>query len=108
MSALYIMRYDGVAGAGHGAVFIGKGKILGVDITGARYEGTYALHGPNLGGAATLTSAGGSLVTGQATPAGTKVQIVFNLPANASSGTFELKFGGVPMRVALEKIGDVP
>ena len=108
MSALYVMRYEGVAGVGHGAVFIGKGRILGVDIKGAKYEGTYSNKNGGLSGAATLTSAGGELVTGQAAPAGSKVQIVFDLPANSTNGEFQLKIGGLPVRVLLAKVGDVP
>jgi hypothetical protein len=108
MSALYVMRYEGVAGVGHGAVFIGKGKILGVDIKGAKYEGTYSSKNGGLSGAATLTSAGGELVTGEAVPAGTKVQIVFDLAANQANGEFQLRIGGQPVRVLLAKIGDVP
>src|SRR5690348_3798919 len=65
MSALYQMRYHGVAGNGHGACYIGNGKVLGVDITGARYLGSYTQAGAALNGSVTLTSSGGTLVTGQ-------------------------------------------
>jgi len=108
MSALYVMRYEGVAGVGHGAVFIGKGKILGVDIKGAKYEGTYLSKDGSLSGAATLISAGGELVTGEAVPAGTRLQIVFDLPASAANGEFQLRIAGKPVRVLLAKVGDVP
>ena len=58
MSALYQMRYQGVAGNGHGAMYIGKGVVVGIDISGARYNGTYSLSGTTIDGTATLTSSG--------------------------------------------------
>lgn len=109
MSALYQMRYNGVAGAGHGAVYIGKGKVVGVDITGARYLGTFVNQGSNLSGTVTLISAGGALVTGKQTPAGTQVPITFSLPPNFANGQFQtVTVGGQPVQVAFDKIGDVP
>ena len=109
MSALYQMRYKGVSGVGHGSVYIGKGLILGIDITGARYHGSYANQGQNLAGSTTLTSAGGTLVTGQPVPAGTKVQITFSLPPTFDNGQFQkITVGGQPVEVAFDKIGDIP
>ena len=109
MSALYAMRYRGVAGTGHGAVYIGKGKVLGVDVTGARYDGAYTSQGANLVGTVTLTSAGAAFVTGQHMPAGTTVPITFNLPANFGNGQFQsVMVGGQPVQVAFDKIGDIP
>lgn len=109
MSALYQVKYHGVAGEGHGAVYVGKGKVLGVDITGARYEGSYTDLGSAISGTVTLTSAGGQLVTGQPVPSGTKVPIKFNLPQNLGNGQFQqITVGGSPVSVAFDKIGDVP
>jgi len=108
MSALYQMRYQGVAGTGHGSVYIGKGQIVGVDMTGARYIGTYASEGSALVGAATLTSAGGTLVTGQPVPPGTKVAITFSLPPSYGNGQFQtIGVAGRPVQVAFDKIGDI-
>ncbi len=109
MSALYAMRYQGVAGTGHGSIYIGKNKVLGIDLTGAIYDGSYAPQGANLTGSVTLTSAGGSLVTGQPVPAGTKVQIAFSLPPNFGNGQLQtVTVGGKPVQVAFSKIGDIP
>lgn len=115
MSALYQMRYQGVAGVGHGAIYIGKGKVLGVDITGARYDGSYTgggsllNPGTTLTGAVTLTAAGGTLVTGQPVPPGTQVQISFSLPPTFGNGQFQpVTVGGKPVQVAFDKIGDIP
>jgi hypothetical protein len=109
MSALYQMRYQGVSGTGHGAVYIGKGKVVGVDLTGAKYLGSYTNQGANLSGTVTLTSAGGALVTGQPTPPGTQVPITFSLPANFGAGQVQtVTVGGQPVQVAFEKVGDIP
>ena len=109
MSALYQMRYQGVADVGHGAIYIGKGKIVGVDITGAKYLGSFVNQSGVLAGTATLTSAGGTLVTGMPVPAGTQVPIAFNLPATFDNGQFQsITVGGKPVQVAFEKIGDIP
>jgi hypothetical protein len=78
MSALYQMRYQGVAGFGGGVVYIGRGKVLGMDVTEARYDGSYVDQAGRVRGTVTLTSAGGALVTGQPIPAGTQVQIVMD------------------------------
>jgi hypothetical protein len=109
MSALYQMRYQGVAGTSHGAVYIGKGKIVGVDLTGARYLGSFVNQGANLIGNIILTSAGEALATGQPMPAGTHVPIIFSLPANFGNGQFQtVTVGGQPVRVAFDRIGDIP
>jgi hypothetical protein len=42
MSALYTMQYQGHVGSGGGAIYIGKGIVLGVDVSGARYNGSLA------------------------------------------------------------------
>ena len=109
MSALYQLRYQGVAGNGHGAMYIGKGVVVGIDISGARYQGTYTLSGTTIDGAATLTSAGGALVTGQDLPAGGTVAISFNLPAGFDDGQYhQVVAGGRRVGVSFNKIGDVP
>lgn len=109
MSALYQVRYHGVAGEGHGAIYIGNGKVLGVDITGARYNGTYTQNGDSLAGTVTLTANGGQLVTGQPAPPGAIVQITFNLPQNFGDSQFRaLSVGGRSVQVAFTKIGDIP
>ena|ERR1700733_7556997 len=108
MSALYAMRYH-AARTGHGAVYIGKGIVLGVDATGARYNGSYTIQGENLTGTVTLIATGGALVTGQIVPKGTKVQIVLNLPPDLGNGEFQqVMVDGRPVRVAFDKIGDIP
>ena len=43
MSALYQMRYQGVAGNGHGAMYIGKGVVVGIDISGGTVPITFSL-----------------------------------------------------------------
>jgi hypothetical protein len=109
MSALYQMRYQGVAGNGHGAMYVGKGVVVGIDISGARFNGTYALSGTMIEGTATLTSAGGALVTGQDVPAGGTVPITFSLPAGFDDGQYhQVIAGDRRVGVSFNKIGDIP
>lgn len=109
MSALYQVAYQGVAGVGHGAFYIGKGKVVGVDVTGARYTGSYTENAGILTGTGTLTSAGGMLVTGLPVPPGTKVGINFTLPADFGDGSYRpIKVGGADVNVSLAKIEDIP
>jgi hypothetical protein len=109
MSALYQMRYQGVAGNGHGAMYIGNGVIVGIDISGTRCHGTYILSATIMYGTATLTSAGGALVTGQNVPAGGTVPVTFSLPAEFDDGKFhQVIVGGKPVGVSFNKIGDIP
>ena len=45
MSALYVMRYVGGTGnTGVGAISIGEGAIVGVEVQNGRYHGTYTNH----------------------------------------------------------------
>lgn len=109
MSALYQMRYQGVAGNGHGAMYIGKGVIVGIDIAGSRCNGTYVPTETRLDGSAILTSAGGALVTGENVAAGGTVPITFSLPARFDDGQYhEVIVGGKTVRVRFTKIGDIP
>jgi hypothetical protein len=109
MSALYQMRYQGVAGNGHGSMYIGKGVVVGIDISGTRCHGTYIASAATIDGTATLTSAGGALVTGQNLPAGGTVPITFSLPARFDDGKYyPITVGGKPVGVSFNKIGDIP
>jgi hypothetical protein len=99
MSALYTMQNQGQAGGG--AVYIGKGIVLGVDMTGTRYNGSYTTTpAGRLQGTVTLTSSGGGAppVTGQ-----------FDLPPNFANGQFhQVLIPGRPTQVKFDKIGDIP
>lgn len=109
MSALYQMQYRGVAGAGHGAIYIGRNKIVGVDITGARYDGAFVIEGVHLKGSAVLTSAGATLVTGLPVPAGSKIQITFDLGPDFGNGQYHsISVGSARVDVAFSKVGDIP
>ena len=109
MSALYLMRYQGVAWMGLGAIYVGKGKVLGIDVTGARYDGAYTSQGTTISGTAVLTPTSGTLVTGQLVTPGSKVPIAFTLPADLGDGQFQtVMVGGRPVQVAFDKIGDIP
>lgn len=111
MSALYAMRYLGQSGIGMGVIYIGKGVIVGVDVTNGRYSGTYTEEGGRLKGTATLSAppGGAILVTGAQLPAGQSIPLIADWPANFADGsTQEITVTGHPVQVTFEKIGDVP
>ena len=110
MSALYAMRYVGRADAGAGAIYIGKGTIVGADVGGGRYHGTYTESGGRIKGNANLSMPnGGSLVTGQTVPPGTKIPLTVDWPVAFANGQPQpIMVSGQPVQVTFEKIGDIP
>jgi hypothetical protein len=109
MSALYAMRFAGVADTGSGAIYIGKGKIVGIDVGNLRYSGRYIEEGGRLNGTVELYApTGGLLVTGVQVPAGSRWNVTFDWPANFSDGKPQpIMINGRPVQVVLEKIGDI-
>ena len=70
-SALYTMKYSGHTGRGGGVVYVGNGKIVGIDGGNFRYHGSYAEQGGRLKGILGLTApTPGELVTGVQLSAG--------------------------------------
>ena len=122
MSALYIMRYMSGAGAttggpaaaarltGAGAIYIGRNTILGVDVAGNRYEGTYVEEDGRLKAAATLTvgPSGSDLVTGDKLPAGQKVPLNADWPIDFEGRLRDIEVKGKSVEVLFEKLGNIP
>ena len=110
MSALYAMRYVGKEGLGLGAIYIGRGKVVGVDAANGRYQGTYTENGGRVTGLVSLSAPGGAtLVTGVNLPAGQSVAIAFDWPHTFANGKpHNVSVNGSQVAVTLEKIGDVP
>lgn len=109
MSSLYGMQYAGQTGQGGGCVYVGNGKILGMDAGGGRYAGTYTEQNGQLSLTVTLTMiANGTLVTGQPAPKGTTLQLTGVWPQNFANGQPQaILVAGKPVQVILEKIGDI-
>jgi hypothetical protein len=109
MSAFYAMNFVGMTGTGGGAVYVGKGKIVGIDVGNLRYNGTYTEQGGRLKGTVALFApTGGTLVTGAQLPAGSRLGLTLDWPANFSDGKPQvLTVEGSPVHVVFEKIGDV-
>jgi hypothetical protein len=109
MSALYAMNYVGQTGTGGGAVYVGKGKIVGIDVGNLRYNGTYSEQGGRLKGTVTLSApTGGTLVTGAQLPAGSKLSLTIDWSADFSDGQPQpVTIEGRPVHVVMEKIGDI-
>jgi hypothetical protein len=110
MSALYTIRYHGVAGYGHGALYIGHGKIFGVGIDDNRYDGAYAQHGVNLVGQASLTAKQPTLlVTGKSLQVGEQAVINFTLPPTFANGQpITVIVDGSEVVVSFDKVRDIP
>jgi hypothetical protein len=110
MSALYAMSYVGQADIGAGVVYIGKGIVLGADAGGGRYKGTYTDQGGQMVLDVTLTmTVDNNLVTGDHVPAGTVIPMHATWPANFADGSPQtIMVAGKPVRVAFEKVGDIP
>ena len=111
MGAFYAIKYSGQHGAGRGAVYIGKGLIVGLDETDTRYEGRYTENSGRLKGNITLTSppGGASLVTGEVVPGGSVLRVSIDWPSDFANGKMQdLRVGGQSVSLWLEKIGDIP
>ena len=109
MSALYLMQYQGAAGVGGGAIYIGKGKVVGVDVGGSKYDGTYAEANGRIKGTATMTAGTGALVTGAQVQPGTKIPLSIDWPSNFANGQAQpISVMGQQVHVKLEKVGDIP
>lgn len=110
MSAFYKMEYVGHTGLGIGALYVGRGVIIGADAGGGYYNGTYTDQGGRLKGNATLSMPkGGSLVTGQQVPAGGKIPLSVDWPSNFYDGKPQtVMVMGNAVRVVFEKVGDIP
>ncbi len=111
MSALYIMRYLGEHDTGSGTVYIGKGRIVGVDETDVRYHGSYEVASGRLKGTVELSTPtpGATLVTGHLLSPDQSVTIEVDWPENfESADALFVKVAGEPVSVTLEKVGDTP
>jgi hypothetical protein len=109
MSALYAMSFVGLGGTGGGAVYVGKGKIVGIDVGNLRYSGTYTEQNGRLKGTVDLYApTGGTLVTDARVPAGSRWNIALDWPVNFSDGRPQaLTVQGRSVHVVFEKIDDV-
>ncbi|MBI3505289.1 MAG: hypothetical protein HY059_10630 [Proteobacteria bacterium] len=110
MSALYVMRYVGMSGAGAGTLYIGRMTVLGIDAGGARYVGTYLeSRGRILVDMTLLMPKGGVLITGDQAPAGSKYKLTGDWPVEPADGmVHRLYFDGRAMKVGFERIGYIP
>lgn len=111
MSALYTMRYVGQHEAGAGAIYIGRGVIVGVDVVGGRYKGVYTEADGRIKADVELTVPpyNVTLVTGITLPAGHKLALLGDWPSAFADGSpHRINIAGWEVSVVLDKIGDVP
>jgi hypothetical protein len=112
MGAFYIMKYFGKAGAGGGTLYIGNGIVVGIDIQGAKLDGTYRLIDDRMRGVVKMTSPASTLtlVTGQTLPPSTVIELSFDFPAHnfADGRPYPMTgYGGEQLMVAFEKVRDL-
>jgi len=109
MSALYAMHFVGKGGRGGGAVYVGNGKIVGIDVGNLRYTGTFTEQDGRLQGTVDLYApTGGTLVTGAQVPAGSRWSIALDWPADFADGSLQaLVVQGSPVHVVFEKVADI-
>jgi hypothetical protein len=109
MSAFYAMNYVGQTGTGGGAVYVGNGKIVGIDVGNLRYNGTYTEAGGRMKGTVALTApTGGTLVTGATLPAGSRLNLTLDWPTHFSDGKLQIvTIEGRQVHVTFEKVGDI-
>ena len=94
-----------------GAIYIGRGVIIGVDVANGRYTGTYTEEGGRLKGNATLSAPPGGtiLVTGAQLPEGEAIPLQVDWPMIFADGSAQtISVQGMPVKVTFEKIGDIP
>jgi hypothetical protein len=93
---------------GHGTIYIGNGKIVGVDVGNGRYIGTYTEAGGRIKGIIQMTTGqAGVLVTGAQLPPGSKLSLSIDWPADFANGNAQtVSVGGLPVQVTFEKVGD--
>jgi hypothetical protein len=105
------MQYRGANGSrGVGTIAIGNGAVVGTDLEGARYDGTYTHAGGRLRGNLVLkVPAGTQLVTGHAVEAATDIPVAFDLPVPFDGGgEHEIQVAGQPVWIAFQRIQDWP
>jgi hypothetical protein len=108
-SALYAMTFAGKSDFGGGAVYIGNGKVSGMDAGNLRYRGTCIERDGRLKLDVVVTApTGATLVTGDQVPPGTKLQLTADWPADFRDGQhLEITVAGKPVTVSFEKIDDI-
>jgi hypothetical protein len=109
MSALYAMNFVGQSGTGGGAIYIGSGKIVGIDVGNLRYSGTYVEAAGRVKGTVIMRApTGGQLVIGTQLPAGSQLSASVDWPANFADGQPQvILIEGKSVHVVFEKIGDI-
>jgi len=111
MSALYVLRLADRPGCCVGAVYLGRGVVVGVDVAGIRYSGTCERlpEGIRFHVIAGAPASGAILASGRFFPPGEDTTITGLIPNDFETGaSFDVRLLGASVTVSLDKIGDVP
>lgn len=111
MDGFYAVYYTGQTGFGHAVLVLREGKIVGADVTGGVYDGTYTLeqnHTVTVDIVLTVP-AGTTLVTGQTLTAPHSQNIKANIvEAFANGQTVPLNTPMGPVNAIFKKLRDLP
>jgi len=110
MSALYALRYVGQTGIGAGCIYFGRGRVLGIDVRGVKFDGTYIEQDNRLKASISMhVPAGSTLVIGLRVNQDTTIALTADWPADFADGKpQQMIFQGRPVAVTLTKLGDIP
>jgi hypothetical protein len=110
MGDLYRLNYSGSHGESFAVVYMGRDRIVGMDLDGGRLQGAYVVEGGRLKGSMTLAGdTAGQTAGGQMMEAGQSADIEVDWPADFDDGSpLECTLLGDPLQISFEKIGDIP
>lgn len=109
---LYLIRFGGTDDLGQGVLAFAGGRISGVDIGGAQYEGVYGLDvksGLNRAEVTLIVPPSGALVTGAvAGPMGARLTLRAEFSKPSPISYFTVDVGGRPVSVELSYVRRLP
>ena len=113
INGFYAIYYTGVTGSGLGVLAINNGIIVGADMVGGRYDGTYkqsAIAGDYDAKVRIVIPPGSSLVTGAlAGPQPLYMDVVMTLPENlGGEQPIRIETPTGPVNVIFRKLRDYP
>jgi hypothetical protein len=114
INGFYAIYYTGVSGTGIGVLAINNGVIVGADMLGGRYDGTYKPSSTTMGSydanVRITIPPGASLVTGAlAGPQPYYMDVAMTLPANlGAEQPVRIETPTGPVNVIFRKLRDYP
>ena len=111
MNDLYVMRYMGATGSGHGVLYVGKGVVLGFDVGEIEYKGSYREKNGRIvaEGMMTATRDDSVLVNGHPLLREEPLPFSAELPIDLDNGAaHQIFIAHLPVNVMFTKLGSLP